>query len=134
MAQEIWRQRYNFSVSDGRPETCLQSAARPAGKGELYMMKKLWIMSKKEKELLKKAYSCLSKQETSKLLGGENPGGGTPGGGSGGGEIPVGPGGGEIPVGPGGGGLTHSCTTLGSIDCFCEPHCISGISCTSGWY
>ena len=49
-------------------------------------------------------------------------------------EIPVGPGGGEIPVGPGGGGLTHSCTTLGSIDCFCEPHCISGISCTSGWY
>lgn len=84
-------------------------------------------MSKKEKELLKSAYNCLSKQETSKIMGGDNPGG-TPG-------IPGGGGGGEIPIGPGGGGtwLKHSCTGL-QIDCFCEPHCISGISCTSGWY
>ena len=92
-------------------------------------------MSKKEIELLKSAYNCLSKQETSKIKGGDTPGG-TPGGGTGGGSIPN-PGGGDVPinpVGPGGSGLTHSCTTLGSIDCFCEPHCISGISCTSGWY
>lgn len=32
-----------------------------------------------------------------------------------------------------GGSCGHSCSGL-SVDCWCEPHCVSGISCTSGWY
>jgi hypothetical protein len=27
----------------------------------------------------------------------------------------------------------HGCTGL-SVDCFCEPHCVSGKDCTNGWY
>lgn len=41
MAQEIWRQRYNFSVSDGRPETCLQISGTPRGEeGSMFNQKK----------------------------------------------------------------------------------------------
>jgi len=41
MAQEIRRQRYNFSVSDGRPESAVQSAGMPCGEEGVYVKLKI---------------------------------------------------------------------------------------------
>ena len=41
MAQEIRRQRYNFSVPDGRPESAVQSAGTPCGEEGVYVKLKI---------------------------------------------------------------------------------------------
>lgn len=66
-----------------------------------------------KKELLKDAFNSISKDEIEKIKGGTVP--------------PSKP-----PFKP---GITvyHSCTSLGTTDCWCEPHCIMGISCTSNY-
>ena len=67
MAQEIRRQRYNFSVSDGRPETYLQNAARPAVKEEFIFNLKLKEMKKLNSKLYK---DSLLDERMGEILGG----------------------------------------------------------------
>lgn len=66
-----------------------------------------------KKELLKNAFNSISKDEIEKIKGGI--------------DLPLKPP--FIPGGP----VSHSCTSLGTTDCWCEPHCIMGISCTSNY-